>query len=126
VSEQAIGYNLEVRPAKLADILEFNGAPAGKTIKAFSIFWHGKLAAMAGITIEPGRLVFFSDVKEDIDPPKLTIWRASKYIVSRIKEMGVPVVAVANKEKKNSEQYLEKLGFTFIGEAGGERVYRLI
>lgn len=117
-------YN--IRPLTEADVLTVNdGNPCDRTLRGFAIEYNGKLAAVAGLMYDHGRMVFFSDIKEDVEAPKITIWRISKEIVRRIKEWNLTSYAGANQKKENSEQYLKRLGFTFADEIGGIRIFKL-
>lgn len=118
--------NIEIRPSTMADIEAFNKGPAERTARAFSVFRDGELVAIAGVTIEPSRIVAFSDIKEGVSAPKTTVWRTAKELLKRIQGFNLPIVAISSQNINNSDRFLECLGFQHIGDAGGEKIYRLL
>lgn len=114
-----------VRPATADDIRKLYQRDAPRTVRAFAVDWHGELAAIAGVTIQRDVCTFFSDIRPDIDPPAMAIWRASVEIVNRIQAMKLPCIAIANPELPTSSAYLERLGFTYHGDSDEGRIYRL-
>lgn len=114
---------IEIVPVTAAHIVQFYGQPSDISMRAFSVFYHGELSAIAGVSMRHGWMTFFSDVNRDA--PKLAIWKASKEIVRRIKAMGIESLAVASPAIENSGQYLERLGFTYSHDSIDGKVYRL-
>ena len=117
--------NIEIRPANAADLLSFYGKPSAKTVRAFCISKNGEVGAIAGITISPEIITFFSDMKDGVEVPKMTVWRVSKEIVRRVRKMNLPIYAIENCNKPTAKRFLERLGFVFYAEDNGEQQYRL-
>lgn len=115
---------IEIKPTTADDVIAFNGKPSDKTIRAFSVWKDGQLACIAGVTIEPDKIVAFSDVRSH-NAPKLTVYRVARELMKRIKEMNLPAIAVANADLPNSQRFLASLGFTFVGDCEDGAIYQL-
>lgn len=106
---------ITIRPATASDIQAFNkGQPAPHSVRAWAIDYHGELAAISGLAMTQPRM-FFMNVMPDLNPPKLTIWRVSLEIARRVRELQIPVIAIA--ETPEAGRYLERLGFTYTHTA---------
>lgn len=115
--------NVEIRYAHEAD-LKYFGARQERSMRALVIEKDGVPVAIAGLTFGDGVIEVFSDMK-DVDVPKITIWKYSRLVLDMIKEWNMPMIAIASSCKMNSEKFLTKLGFTFVGEHLNKRIYRL-
>lgn len=109
---------IEIRPATAADLEAFYGQRPQQTVKAVAVFQDGDLAAIAGVTIEPGFLVAFSDIKPGVTAPKMTYWRVAKEVMKFIGNR--PVVAGPSANHPNAARLLTKLGFVRIESEHGE------
>jgi hypothetical protein len=110
----------EIKPATLVDIESFYGRRPDRTVKAFSVYRDGELVAIAGVTLERERIVAFSDIKEGVTAPKITIWRTAKETVKHIAKLNLPAIAITG-----SGKFLESLGFKYVGECDEGTIYRL-
>lgn len=114
--------DITITPVTSADILEFYGAPSERTLRALAIRRDGVLVAIAGVAVECGRNVAFSDVKEGVTAPKKTIWRVAKEIMKYISAIKSPTIAIT----KSSEKFIQRLGFIeYIGRCENGRIYKL-
>jgi hypothetical protein len=115
----------QIRPAQAADIAAFSEFPLPRTIKALVVIYKGELAAIAGVTLENGLAEVFSHVKDGVDAPSITVWRCALQLIQWVKEQNLPAIAVASHDKPRSGAFLERLGFTYMGNWNNERTYRL-
>ena len=106
---------VEIRPAKRQDVKEFYGNKMRDTCRAWSAFYDGKLVAIGGVAITSNIVVVFMEMRIDQEVPKITIWRGTLEIWSKIKDLGYSVLyAVVDPEQKTAPAYLSRLGFEHI------------
>lgn len=113
---------VEIRPATFADLQQFYDTNPGDTVRAVSVFADGELAAVAGVRIERGRLTAFSDIKEGITAPKITIWRTAKELMKHVTKTNAPLLAVCEDER--ACRFLERLGWKHLKSDDCGEVYQ--
>jgi len=112
-----------IRPATASDIHAFNdGNPAPHSVRAWAIDYNGTLTAISGLAMTQPR-TFFMNIMPGLNPPKLAIWRVSLEIAQRVRELHIPVQAIA--ETPEAERYLERLGFTYSHSASDGAYFNL-
>ncbi|MCK5149102.1 hypothetical protein KAR48_20265 [bacterium] len=104
-------------PATTAHAKKFYGDKCAKSFKGHVAMLDGKVVGIGGLSYEQGRMVLFSDMKEEFRPFKKDIWKAIDILGEMVEKTNCPVVAVANNKEKNAEFLLTKLGFTPNGES---------
>lgn len=114
---------LDITPATRADLAEFYGSIPARSVRAVAVRYKGEIKAVAGVTLEKGWGIAFSDIKPH-DAPKLTVWRATKEAVKIIARTKVPVVAIPSPNHPNAARYLERLGFIHTGTCEHGEVYQ--
>lgn len=116
--------HVEIRSATPADIAEFYPSGSPRTAYTWSIIYKGKLAAIAGVTLERGGAVAFCDSKAGIDAPKMAIWRTSQEIYRRMQELGLPMITAPDPCIEGSFEFLKRLGFAPVGRRQGMEILR--
>lgn len=112
-----------IRQATKQDIIDFYGSSLSRTIKAWAVIWKGKIVCIAGVTVEWGGQVAFSDVKE-YDAPKLTTWRTIKKLMSLMEKTDAPILSSPDGGRSTSEKLLKTLGFCDSGKRlEGKRIF---
>lgn len=111
----------EARPATREEIERFD-PERRNTVRALAFYYNGELAAIGGITVEHGRLVAFSNICDNLEAPKMTIYRAARDVMKFIGNR--PILASADPAFPNSGRFLESLGFTHIGTQECGEVYQ--
>jgi hypothetical protein len=111
----------EIKPSTADDIASFYGAGVLKTVRAYSVFWRGELVAVAGVMLEPTGFIIFSDMKEGIEAPKMTVWKTAKLLAEAIKKFNIPAYTAPCKTGK----FLESIGLKQVTECNGEHIYRI-
>lgn len=91
-----------------------------KTVKAFTVLLDGNPVCIAGVTIEKDKFIAFSDVKEGLKAPKMTIWRTARRLAEKLRTLNLPAVAITK-----SGKFLESLGFEYVGECDEGKIYRI-
>ena len=115
-------YN--IRPATQHDILEVYGHTIPNAHRAWAVDWEGKAACVAGVIFLNGNTMAFSSIIDGINPPAITIWRAAKELMDRIKSLGKPVTAICTGKFMNSGAFLERLGFNYKTTLSDGEVYQ--
>jgi hypothetical protein len=85
---------------------------------------EGELLGIAGLVYHPGQMLAFSSMKDEMRRYPVTIMKVAKRMAQMIERHGRSVVAVASNTAKNSDAFLQRVGFEFIGETSDGRVYR--
>lgn len=114
--------NVEIRPSTAADIKQFH-EKLDHTVRAWSAFYKGELACIAGVEMTGTVILAFCHIKEDTDASKLTVWRGTMIIWEKMKALGYPqMYAYANPDRPNAGEYLKRLGFIKLDSSSlGER-----
>lgn len=116
---------IEIRPSTQADIVELSGHRARKTIRALTVLVDGRVACVAGITVEPDGAMAFSDTRAGLDVPRATIYRQARLLAAAIRGWGIPAVAIADPGRPNSGKFLERLGLDYVTTCEQGKVYSL-
>jgi hypothetical protein len=111
---------IEIRPTIAADFPAVCNRVNHLTVKAFTVLSDGEPVAIAGVTIERDKFIAFSDIKEGVSAPKMTIWRTAKKLAEHIKELGLPAIATTDNGK-----FLESIGFQYAGNTENKGIYRI-
>lgn len=111
---------IEIRPTIAEDFPAVCSRVNEKTVKAFTVVRDGEPVCIAGITIEPDGFTAFSDMKEGVTAPKMTIWKTAKLLADQLRELRLPALAQTDNGK-----FLESLGLEYMGETDNKKIYRL-
>ncbi len=116
---------IEIRPTTSDDAQEMWGHAPRVGIKAWSVFWRGKLACIAGYTIEDQGHVCFADMTEEAEAaPKMTIFKTAKALMKNIAKNEIVLIASPDVCKKNAERFLMAMGFSDTGrKMDGKKVF---
>lgn len=116
---------LETRPLTIEDYEVFyNIKSMSFTTRGYAFYLDGALAGIGGIRYENGYFLAFSDIKPDIVVPKATVLRCGLKVMKMIKDMGITVVAVKNKNLEKAGRFLTALGFEHTGTTeANEEIY---
>lgn len=93
------------RKATIEDVIAATGAEPKNSLRAIAFFLDGKIAGLGGYKIENGSYVIFSDIKDNLDVSKQTIFRCAKVIMDFVKSKGVPMYV-----KAHNPELCERLG----------------
>ncbi len=91
-----------------------------QTVKAFTVVRNGEPVAIAGVTIKDGECIAFSDIKEGVTAPRMTVWKAAKELADRIHGLNLPAYATTAKWK-----FLASLGCEYIRDIENKKIYRI-
>ena len=110
---------IEIRPTIQSDFLEVCDRINDKTVKAFTVLNNGAPVAIAGVTIENGRFIAFSEIKEGVSGPKISIWKVAKQLAHHIKEFNLPAVTAPD----SNSRFLQSIGLECLNDK--EKIYRI-
>lgn len=103
-----VGY----RMATADDIEAVTGQKSPYTCRAYAFFYDGVPVALGGYKLENGNFVVFSDIKEGVDAPKMTVFRCVLKVMEMVRAKGLSMYAVAE-----NPELCEKIGFKrFAGD----------
>lgn len=115
--------DLEIKPSTAEDVAAFF-PELTCTVRAWSCFYKGELACVAGVAITPSLMLAFMQIKQGVVAPKMTIWRGALVIWEKIKALGYPrLYAVADESLWTAPQFLERLGFKQIESSARGEVF---
>ncbi len=114
--------DVEIRQATADDIKLFYPDGPPRTTYSWLALYKGKPACLAGLIMERGGCIAYSEMK-DCDAPKMTIWRTARALLDLIKSVGVPMYAACDPENLRTNQFVERLGFEYKRPYHGTRLY---
>ena len=113
-----------IRPLTEADLKDFYGKNLPRPCRGWAVDYHGKLAAIVGVTIMPTLMLAWSDVKPDVVAPPKVVYKTAQRLMIKIKELGYPVVyAVASYDIKTAPAFLKRLGWTHLESSARGEVF---
>lgn len=114
--------DVEIKQATAADIAHFypNGSP--RTCYAWVAYYLGKPACLAGITVERGGCVAFSEILPNA-APKVTIWRAALALLDHIVSLKLPMVAGCEEMDARAQDFVKRLGFKRMNNMQGMEIF---
>lgn len=89
----------------------YNGQPLPKTIRGISFFLNNEIVAVAGIKNDGLYFTVFSDVKDGIIVPQMTVWRAAMIVADMIDHFKCDLYARPDEKIERAPFFLERLGF---------------
>lgn len=115
--------DVEIYQATADDIRTFfpNGAP--RTAYSWVATYKGKPACLAGITLEKGGTLVFTEILPDIGAPKMTVWRTAKALLECIRSVGLPMYTACQESNLDAQAFVQRLGFTHKYPARGLEYY---
>ena len=116
-----------IRTATLEDLNQFYGdARPSASMRAIVVDIDGKIAGVAGLSYHDGQMTAFSKMDDMLRDYPVTIMKAGKRFIRLIESHGRNVMAIASVDEPGSDRFLERLGFTFVGEIEQGRVYQWV
>ena len=117
-------YKVIIENATLEHAKKFYGDEPRKSFRGYSALIDGMVVGMGGLAYESGKIVLFSDMKEELRPFKKTILKSVYILKDMVEKTRHPIVAIASNKEKYSERLLTMLGFSPSGKEVSEgKVY---
>lgn len=114
--------DVEIRAATLEDIKLFYPDGPPRTTYSWLATYKGKPACLAGLIVERGGCIAYSEMK-DGDYPKKAIVRTAHALMQHIRSVGVPILAACKPDHESSNKFVKKLGFNYKHIHDGKRLY---
>lgn len=109
-----IGHkDFTVRYATREDLLAFYGGPHRTSARAVVAEHGGEVVAVAGVMIEPGRTVAFSDVRPELHYSPRAALRMAREALALTARAGTLAWT-----RTDNHKFLKVLGFEHLGPAG--------
>lgn len=105
--------DVEIKMATAQDIREFYPDGPPRTSYSWLALYKGMPACLAGILVEKGGCIAYSNLKPGIVAPKVTIWRTAVALLEKIKGVGLPMYAGCQFHDKMAQAFLKRLGFVY-------------
>lgn len=88
-------------------------------------YYKDQPACFAGVTLERTGAVAFCDIRKN-DAPKLTVWRTAKAMFEKIKNLGLPIVAIYGcpAEQRRGQSFVKRLGFEYAYTYDGMEIFK--
>lgn len=114
---------IEIRPSVANEVQEMF-PELNSTVRAWSVYYKGQLACVAGVAITPALMLAFMQIKQGVTAPKMIVWRCAKIIWEKMKGLGYPrLYAIADPELWTAPQFLTRLGFRHIESSARGEVF---
>lgn len=106
---------MNIRPATADDCKRFWGSETPVSMRAFVAEQDGVVMAVAGLAFMSSGIMAFSDQSPEMPPHAMTAMRMAKKIIGVMQDIKSPVYCTADKTKPNACSFLERIGFTPLG-----------
>lgn len=103
--------DVEIRVATADDARLFYPDGCPRSCYGWIASYKGEPACFAGLIIERGGCVAFSEIKPGITAPRMTIWRTALVLLEHIKALNLPMYAGCDLQDKMAHKFVQMLGF---------------
>lgn len=115
----------KIRNATAADLDEFYGDNRPRVSqRAIVVELDGKIVGIAALNYFDNQMTAVSEMRDELKAYPVTIMKAAKRFAEILNKHGAGVLAVASNDIPRSAQFLERVGFEYIGTISDGRVYR--
>lgn len=111
---------LSFRPIRLQD---FSGELVGYPVKGWTALLGDDPVGIGGIMFKGSDAIVFARTSPMLRRHPLILYKCAYKLISLIKDLNLPVIAVADKDIPRSEATLEWFGFEYIGGSEYGEVY---
>lgn len=115
-----------IRGINTNDVLSFNNGELYKeSMRGLTAEINGRPVAIAGI-LHTTPLQVFSTMRDEMRQYPVSIMKMAKSLTGIMKDYDSDLLAIANEKESNSDAFLQRLGFVFIGENDNGRFYKWV
>lgn len=115
-----------IRGINTEDILSFNNGELYKeSLRGLTAEIDGRPVAIAGI-LHTSPLQVFSTMRDEMRQYPVSIMKMAVALKSIMKTYECDLLAIADENESNSDAFLQRLGFVFIGENDNGRFYKWV
>jgi hypothetical protein len=80
-------------------------------VRAWVAVEYDRVVAVAGYRFEPGRIVVFADLNDEIRRHPVKMLKTGRALVAEAKRKGMPIYVKADLTVPRSKEFLERIGF---------------
>jgi hypothetical protein len=115
----------KIRHATAADLDAFYGENRPRVSqRAIVVELDGEILGVAALNYFDGQMTAISEMRDELQAYPVTIMKAARMFAEILDKHGAGVLAVASNEIPRSAQFLERVGFNYIGTVTDGRVYQ--
>lgn len=100
-----------IRQATAEDMKLFFPDGSPRTSYSWLATYKGEPACLAGLILERGGCIAYSEMRE-VNAPKQTIWRTARALLELIVALGLPMHAACDVGNERTQAFVQRLGFT--------------
>lgn len=104
-------HNIDIIPATPELLERFYGKPPVRTVNAVVAVREGEILGIAGVYLDLGRLVLFSELTDELRKHKRVIVKGIGKVKEIVQNTRLPVVSLADCSIKGSDTLLAHMGF---------------
>lgn len=93
-------------------------------MKAFAAVLDDVPIAVSGVYYYPAQVVAFSKILPEHSHHKMALARGAKRVLELLKDINVPVLAIAEPDLPTAPAFLERCGFEYVKTTSQGRVYK--
>lgn len=105
---------ITIRPATVEDITAVYGEAPKRTMRAFAAVLGDVPIAVSGVYYYPAQVVAFSKILPEYAHHKMALARGAKRVLALLRDINVPVLAVAEPDLSTAPAFLERCGFEYV------------
>lgn len=104
---------LDIKPITRKYFEDVYGHPPSRSISGFAAVVAGRAVAVAGIYYFPNQVVAFCNILPDYKQHRVSLARGTLKVLQLIKQKGIPIFAIADKNNPQAEDFLMRCGFEY-------------
>lgn len=105
---------IRVEFATAEDLVANYGAPIGRTVRAVALKRGDEVVGCAGLYLDAGRLVIFSDMKDEVRQAPRAIVKGYRMLLAIAARTGLVVHAIPDPGVEKAVSFLEHMGFKYL------------
>lgn len=96
------------------DVAANYGAPQERTVRAVAFKRGAEVVGIAGLYLDHGRMVLFSDMKAEVRKAPRALVKAYRTLLGIAGRTGLAVHAIPDPEIEAAPRFLEHMGFAYL------------
>lgn len=105
---------IRVEFATAQDLAANYGAPVERTVKAVAFKRGAEVVGCAGLYLDAGRMVLFSDMRDEVRRAPRALVKAYRTLLGIAARAGLAVHAVPDPGVEKAVPFLEHMGFAYL------------
>lgn len=105
---------IRVEFATADDVAAMYGAPVERTVRAVAFKEGDQVLGCAGLYIDQGRMVLFSDMRDEVRKAPRALVKAYRTLLAIAARSGLAVHAIPDPGVEKAVPFLEHMGFRYL------------